>query len=290
MLAPSPRQRLKDLSLNKLIPNILTVLSLCAGMTAIRFGVLGHYEAAVIAIMFAAIFDGLDGRIARILGGSTKFGAEMDSLSDVVSFGVAPALLIYQWVMREAGSLGWAIVLFYCVCCALRLARFNTKLVASDAPPWQSRFFIGMPVPAAAGLALTPMIMTFAIGPGIFSTVIVNAVVMAAVALLMVSQVPTYSGKSVRIPHSYVLPLLLLVGLMAAFLVSAPWGTLTAIGAAYLASLPFSFLEYRRLRERSKGAVEAANDADLEEPEPEPEPERAPIGIAEWLNRLSDRR
>ncbi len=285
MLAPSPRQRLKDLSLNKLIPNILTVLSLCAGMTAIRFGVQERYELAVIAIVLAAILDGLDGRIARMLGGSTKFGAEMDSLSDVVGFGVAPALLIYQWVMREAGSFGWAIVLFYCVCCALRLARFNTKL-GSDGPSWASRFFIGVPVPAAAGLALTPMMVTFAVGPGLFSTVIVNALVMLAVAILMVSQVPTYSGKSVRIPHSYVLPILLLVGLLAAFLVSAPWATLTAIAVAYLASLPFSMVEYRHLQERSKDARGALAEPGIEEMPHEP----APVGIAEWLNRLSQRR
>ncbi|MFI4989282.1 MAG: CDP-diacylglycerol--serine O-phosphatidyltransferase [Alphaproteobacteria bacterium] len=246
MLAPSPRQRLKDLSLNKLIPNILTVLSLCAGLTAIRFGVEERFELAVTAIVLAGIFDTLDGRIARMLGGSTKFGAEMDSLSDVVGFGVAPAVLLYEWVMRAAGSIGWALVLFYCVCCALRLARFNTRVGATDLPPWAYRFFTGVPAPAAAGLVLTPMMVSFDLGPGIFSHVFVNAIVIVAVSALMVSQVPTYSGKSIRVPQHYVLPLLLVVGLFAAFLVSAPWSTLTAVAVLYVASIPFSVVEFRR--------------------------------------------
>jgi len=247
MLAPSPRQRLKDFSLNKLIPNILTVLALCAGLTAIRFGIEGRFQPAVIAIVLAGVFDTLDGRIARMLGGSTKFGAEMDSLSDVVGFGVAPAILLYEWVMRAAGSIGWALVMFYCVCCALRLARFNTRLGNSDLPPWAYRFFTGVPAPAAAGLVLTPMMLSFDLGPGLFGHVFVNALVILAVSALMVSQVPTYSGKSVRVPQHYVLPLLLLVGLFAAFLVSAPWSTLTAVAFLYVGSIPVSIIEFRRL-------------------------------------------
>lgn len=251
MLAPSPRQRLKDLSFNKLIPNILTVLALSAGLTAIRFGLHEQFQPAVAAIVLAGIFDALDGRIARMLGGSTKFGAEMDSLSDVVSFGVAPAVLLYEWVMRAAGSIGWALVLLYCVCCALRLARFNTRLGASDMPPWAYKFFTGTPAPAAAGLVLTPMMVTFDLGPGIFSTVIVNALVLVGVSALMVSQVPTYSGKSIRVPQRYVLPLLLVVGLFTAFLVGAPWSTLTVIALLYIGSIPVSVIEFRRLVKQS---------------------------------------
>jgi CDP-diacylglycerol--serine O-phosphatidyltransferase len=247
MLAPSPRQRLKDLSINKLIPNILTVLALCAGLTAIRFGIQERFDLGVVAILLAAVLDTLDGRIARMLGGSTKFGAEMDSLSDVIGFGVAPAVLLYEWVMRAAGSVGWALVLLYCVCCALRLARFNTRLGASDLPPWAYKFFTGVPAPAAAGLVLTPMMVSFEVGPGLFSHVFVNAIVIVAVSALMISQVPTYSGKSIRVPQHYVLPLLLVVGLLAAFLVGAPWSTLTAIALLYVGSIPFSVVEFRRL-------------------------------------------
>ncbi|HLI11201.1 MAG TPA: CDP-diacylglycerol--serine O-phosphatidyltransferase [Alphaproteobacteria bacterium] len=261
MLAPSPRHRLKDFSLNKLIPNILTVLALCAGLTAIRFGLQQRFEPAVIAIMLAGIFDALDGRIARMLGGSTKFGAEMDSLSDVVSFGVAPSMVLYQWTMRSAGSIGWALVLIFSVCCALRLARFNTKLGAGDLPPWAYRFFTGVPAPAGAGLVLTPMMITFDLGPGgIFGTAFVNGIIIVAVSMLMVSQIPTYSGKSIRIPQRYVLPLLLLVGLFAAFLVAAPWSTLPFIALVYVASIPLSLLEFRRLARQTRAATRAGDE------------------------------
>lgn len=251
MLAPTPRPRFKDISLNKLIPNILTVLALCAGLTAIHFGLQGRFEPAVVAIVISGLLDALDGRIARMLGGSTKFGAEMDSLSDMVCFGVAPAVLLYQWVMSAAGSVGWAVVLLYCVCCALRLARFNTRLGISDLPPWGYRFFTGVPAPAAAGLVLTPMMMSFEIGPGFFSHVIVNGLVLIAVSALMISRVPTYSGKSIRVSQSYVLPLLLIVGLLAGLIVGAPWLTLTAIGVLYVGSIPFSIWEFRRLERQS---------------------------------------
>jgi CDP-diacylglycerol--serine O-phosphatidyltransferase len=261
MLAPTPRQRLKDLSLNKLIPNILTVLALCAGLTAIRFGLQGRYEQAVAAIVIAALLDTLDGRIARMLGGSTKFGAEMDSLSDVIGFGVAPAVLLYQWAMNGAGGIGWALVLLYCVCCALRLARFNTKPGVSEAPPWAARFFTGVPAPAAAGLVLTPMMISFETGPGFFSSVFVNALVIVGVSALMVSRVPTYSGKSIRVPQPYVLPLLLFVGLLAGLLVGSPWITITALALAYVGSIPFSLREYRTL-ERHLASL-APDDSEL---------------------------
>jgi CDP-diacylglycerol--serine O-phosphatidyltransferase len=262
MLAPSPRQRLKDLSFNKLIPNILTVLALCAGLTAIRFGLQGRFEQAVVAIVIAAILDALDGRIARMLGGSTKFGAEMDSLSDVIGFGVAPAMLLYEWVMKAAGGIGWAVVLLYCVCCALRLARFNTRLGVSDLPPWGYKFFTGVPAPAAAGLVLTPMMVSFEIGPGLFSHVVVNALVIVGVSALMVSRVPTYSGKSIRVPQRYVLPLLLLVGVLAGLLVGAPWSTMTGVALVYVGSIPFSLLEFRRLARQSGHVTTVVHDPD----------------------------
>lgn len=262
MLAPTPRPRFKDLSLNKLIPNILTVLALCAGLTAIRFGLQGRLEPAVVAIVIAAMLDALDGRIARMLGGSTKFGAEMDSLSDIVCFGVAPAVLLYEWTMSSAGSIGWAVVLLYCVCCALRLARFNTRLGTSDLPPWAYRFFTGVPAPAAAGLVLTPMMVSFEIGPGFFSHVIVNGLVIVAVSALMISRVPTYSGKSIRVPQSYVLPLLLIVGLLAGLIVGAPWSTLTAIALMYVGSIPFSMVEFRRLERQTGRSLSAEKNTD----------------------------
>ena len=241
------RPRLRDQSLNRLIPNILTVLALCAGLTSIRFAFQERWEMAVFAIVIAGVLDGLDGRIARLLDGSSKFGAELDSLSDFLAFGVAPALLLYYWTMKSVVGLGWALALLFAVCCALRLARFNTKVDNADLPAWTGRFFTGVPAPAGAGLALLPVFATFEFGSGFFDHPIVTGGAMVAVSLLMVSRVPTFSFKRIKVPHDYVLPTLLGVGLFAAFLVGLPWLTLMAVGVLYLASLPLSYVAHRRL-------------------------------------------
>ncbi|MCP4330013.1 MAG: CDP-diacylglycerol--serine O-phosphatidyltransferase [Alphaproteobacteria bacterium] len=246
------RPRLRDLPINRMIPNVLTILALCAGLTAIRFGLQERWEAAVIAIVVAGIFDGLDGRIARMLGQTSKFGAELDSLSDIVCFGVAPAVLVFFWSLHEAGSVGWAAVMLFAVCCALRLARFNTRLEKPDRPVWANRFFTGAPAPAGAGLAIWPMIMSFGFQSEVFRSPIITGIVLVAVAALMVSQLPTFSLKHDRIPRHFVLPILLAVGLLAGFFASAPWLTLTAVGLAYIVSIPFSYRMYRRLRAASQ--------------------------------------
>ncbi|MFZ5792779.1 MAG: CDP-diacylglycerol--serine O-phosphatidyltransferase [Pseudomonadota bacterium] len=262
--------RLRDQSFNRLIPNILTLLALCAGLTGIRFGLQERWEAAVAAIVIAAILDGLDGRIARLLDSTSKFGAELDSLSDFVSFGVAPAMLLYFWNLSETGAPGWAAVLLYCVCCGLRLARFNTKLDNADLPAWTGRFFMGVPAPAAAGLVLTPMIAALAFGPSWFDTPWLSGLAAVVVAGLMVSRLPTYSFKRIKVPQHYVLPTLLGVGALAAFLASSPWLTMLGIAALYLATLPMSWLAYRRL---SGGAAAAgplpgpADEAEIDEPD-----------------------
>src|SRR3546814_6340099 len=160
---PGPRRR--DQSINRLIPKILTVSALCACLTSIRFALQDRWELAVLAIVIAGILDGLDGRIARLLDGASKFGAELDSLADFISFGVAPALVLYYWTMYAAGGLGWALSLLYAVCCALRLARFNTKLDNADLPAWPIPFFPRVPAPAGAGLSLLPLLATFQFGP-----------------------------------------------------------------------------------------------------------------------------
>lgn len=257
--------RLRDQSFNRLIPNILTLLALCAGLTSIRFGLLARWEAAVIAIVIAAVLDGLDGRIARLLDSTSRFGAELDSLADFVSFGVAPAMLLYFWNLQQAGSLGWAAVLLFCICCGLRLARFNTKLDNADLPAWTSRYFMGVPAPAAAGLVLLPMIASFEFGRDSFGQTWIVGVVTVAVALLMISRLPTYSFKRIKVAHHLVLPTLIGVGAFAAFLVSSTWNTLIAIGLLYLGSLPASYLSYRRLARTISPPPIA--DAVLEEPE-----------------------
>lgn len=241
--------RIPGLTINKLIPNILTMLALCSGLTAIRFGVHGRWEAAVTMVLVAAIFDGLDGRVARLLHGTSKFGAELDSLSDFISFGVAPAIVLYFWTMQGAGGIGWALVLLFSACCALRLARFNTMLGQSDLPPFAYNFFTGVPAPAGAGLALLPMMASFHFGPdSLFESPLLTGVVLVGVSLLMVSTIPTFSGKRFRIPTPYVIPVLLAVGVLTAFMVSAPWTTLTVIGVLYAGSIPFSVRAFHRLR------------------------------------------
>ncbi|MBF0168477.1 MAG: CDP-diacylglycerol--serine O-phosphatidyltransferase [Alphaproteobacteria bacterium] len=244
--------RLKGLSLNHMIPNMLTLLALCAGLTSIRFGLQEKWEHAVIAIVLAGILDGLDGRVARLLKGTSKFGAELDSLSDFVCFGVAPAILMYQWTLKDAGSLGWALALLFPVCSALRLARFNTMIGQADLPPYAYNFFTGVPAPAAAGMALLPLMLSFELGNAFFGSRVLVGAVLVLVAFLMVSRLPTFSFKGVRIPHPYVLPALLGLALVAAFSITAPWVTLPAIGLSYAASIPFALKSYRDLERKAQ--------------------------------------
>lgn len=254
MLRP-PRMRMRvkpiTLSLNRMIPNILTLLAVCAGMTGIRFAITDKFEAAVTAIIVAGILDGLDGRIARLLKGTSSFGAQLDSLSDFVSFGVAPAVVLYIWTMAQLQSFGWAVVLMFAVCCGLRLARFNTQLGA-ELPPYAYNFFQGVPAPAGAGLVMMPMFLSFEFGSAFFRSPYVNAVAIAAVAALMVSRVPTFALKRFRVPSEWALPLLLLVGALAAFMTTEPWLTLIVIGALYIGSFPVSIRSYRRLRQTAE--------------------------------------
>jgi CDP-diacylglycerol--serine O-phosphatidyltransferase len=252
-------RRIAGLSFNKLIPNILTLLALCAGLTAIRFGLHQKWEMGVLSILLAGLLDGLDGRIARLLQGTSKFGAELDSLSDFVSFGVAPAMLLYFWSMQRAGGIGWALVLLYAVCMALRLARFNTMIGEPDLPVWAYNFFTGVPAPAAAGLVMLPMMLSFQSDHiDLFNHPIVNAAMLVGVSFLMVSKIPTYSGKRLRVPHAYVLPVMLVMALMAAFLVTAPWSTVTGLIFVYAATIPFSAASFARLKKQTE---------DLEGPE-----------------------
>jgi CDP-diacylglycerol---serine O-phosphatidyltransferase len=241
-------QRLSGLSINRMVPNILTLLALCAGMTAIRFAVNANFVGSVYAIIAAGIFDGLDGRIARLLKSTSSFGAELDSLSDFVSFGVAPAAVLYLWTMSALHAAGWAIVLFFAVCCALRLARFNTQAHA-DLPAYPAPFFTGVPAPAGAGLVMVPMFLSFEWGDWLFRSPYLNAVTVSGVALLMVSRVPTVSLKRIRIPHDLVVPTLLAVGVLAAFFTTAPWPTLTLIGIVYVGSIPVTVRAYYRSRQ-----------------------------------------
>ncbi|HEY3911969.1 MAG TPA: CDP-diacylglycerol--serine O-phosphatidyltransferase [Stellaceae bacterium] len=266
MRRPRP-PRLADFSINRMVPNVLTLLALCAGMTAIRFAMNGNFVGAVFAIIVAGIFDGLDGRIARLLKSTSSFGAELDSLSDFVSFGVAPASVLYLWTMSSLRGLGWAIVLFYAVCCALRLARFNTE-IGSNRPAYASPFFTGVPAPAGAGLVMVPMFLSFQWGDWLFRSPYLNAVTVVGVALLMVSKVPTVSLKRLRVPNHLVVPTLLGIGVLAAFVTTAPWPTLTAIGVVYVGSIPLTMRAYERLRRAAEGRRNAPADSAALAPPP----------------------
>jgi CDP-diacylglycerol---serine O-phosphatidyltransferase len=267
--------RLSGLSVNRMVPNILTLLALCAGMTAVRFAMGGNFQAAVFSIIAAGIFDGLDGRMARLLKATSSFGAELDSLSDFVSFGVAPAAVLYLWTLSELHGLGWAIALLYAVCCALRLARFNTE-TSAELPSYAAPFFTGAPAPAGAGLVMVPMFLSFEWGDWLFRSPFLNAVTVTGIALLMVSKVPTVSLKRIRIPHHLVVPTLLGFGVATAFLTTEPWLTLTVVGIIYVSSIPLTIRSYYRLKR-------AALTRKAETPEhpaaiPLPTPATFPVG------------
>ena len=253
-----PPKQLGKLPLNTLAPNILTIIALCSGLTAIRFALLGQFKFAVGAIAVAALFDMLDGRVARLLKGASKFGAELDSLSDFLSFGVAPAMVLYFWTLHDLGSgnTGWLVVLAYSVCTALRLARFNTALEDVEKPQWTGSFFTGIPSPAGAGIALLFLIISLEFESDFFRSPALNAIWLLLVGGMMISQVPTYSFKRVRVPRQYVGLVLLAAGLLAAALLNQPWVTLALLGTAYLATIPFSIRAYDRFR---RGDAEAAN-------------------------------
>jgi CDP-diacylglycerol--serine O-phosphatidyltransferase len=269
-----PRMRVRrvtSFSINRMIPNVLTLLALCAGMSAIRYAVIGKFEAAVIAIIIAGILDGLDGRMARLLKANSSFGAQLDSLSDFLSFGAAPAIVLYFWTLAQLGALGWVIALFFAACCALRLARFNTQLDV-ELPPYAYNFFTGVPAPAGAGLVIITMFIAFEWGDAVARSPWLNAVIVAATAALMVSRVPTVSLKRVRIHHDYVVPALLVVGVLAAFLTTAPWPVMAALGLVYLGSMPFSIARFYTLKRTYEAPQPAATAAPTTEGAAPPTP------------------
>jgi len=259
------RGRRKTMPFNQLFPNILTVLALCSGLTANRFAIGESYERAVIALVIACFMDGIDGLVARLLRGTTKFGAELDSLSDAISFGMVPALLLYLWSMQHAGTIGWALCLLYAVCCVLRLARFNTHIGDPGLPNWALNYFTGVPSPAAAGLAILPMILSFYFDAGVFNHPAVVGTFLAVVSFLMVSKVPTFSVKRLRVPRQFALPMMILVALATGFLVTETWVTLGIMGVLYLASIPVSIVTFMRLSRRGGPTQEELAEAEADD-------------------------
>jgi CDP-diacylglycerol---serine O-phosphatidyltransferase len=243
------RRRFNQVPIRFLLPNLITLLALCSGITAIRLAIEGRFELAVSAVMIAIVLDAIDGRLARLLKGTSRFGAELDSLADFVNFGVAPAVLIFQWSLNGIKGAGWVAALTFAVCCALRLARFNVAIDDPDRPAWLTNFFTGAPAPAGAGLAMAPMYLGFlgAVEDGHAIKWLVMPYIVA-VALLLVSRIPTYSGKTLgaRVSRDLVLPILGVAAFFVVVLMTYPWETLTMLALTYLALIPFAIRSHRR--------------------------------------------
>lgn len=246
-----PLPKIRPLPVRSLVPNMLTILALCAGLTAINFALGGDFRSAVIALTLAGVLDGLDGRVARLLDGATRFGAELDSLSDFANFGVAPVIVIYLWSLSDLGGFGWIVVLSFCICCALRLARFNVALEDPDRPVWRQNYCVGVPAPAAAGLCIAPFFLSFLGVEGIRDWSFFLALYTLFISFLMISQIPTFSGKGLKVKRDQVLPVLLLVALFASLLLIYPWQTLATCAVVYWVSIPVAVRWYNKDRARS---------------------------------------
>ncbi|RWB51786.1 MAG: phosphatidylcholine/phosphatidylserine synthase [Mesorhizobium sp.] len=248
--------RIREIPMRMVLPNLVTVLAICAGLSGIRFAFEDRFEPAVVMVLLAAFLDGIDGRLARMLKATSKFGAQMDSLADIVNFGVAPALVLYAFLLDRAGSPGWIAALLFTIACGMRLARFNVLADDTDQPAWQSEYFVGVPAPAGAVLVMLPLYLYFlrlGLEPSRPAAFIATGFTVL-VAFLLVSRLPVYSGKSVKVPGDRVLPVILGVVLYILLLMAYPWYTLTASVAGYLIFLPFSVRAYskRAMREGEK--------------------------------------
>lgn len=248
--ADAAGRRIGGISLRAFPPNAITVLALCFGLTGVRFAIGGQFEYAVGAVVLAGVLDGMDGRIARLLNAQSKFGAELDSLSDVIAFGVAPAMILFLWSLDEAPKFGWTAALALAVCCALRLARFNSRMDADFQPHKSAGFMTGIPAPAGAGLSFVPVYLWLVTENDLFQQWYVVMPWAVGVAMLMISAIPTYSWSSFRLRRSWRLFALAGVGLFGAALVTAPWWTLLGVCAVYLTLLPFGIASYARVRRR----------------------------------------
>jgi CDP-diacylglycerol--serine O-phosphatidyltransferase len=279
---PFRRRRFKAIPVRTLLPNLITLLALCAGLTAIRMAVELRLDLALGAIVLAAALDGIDGRIARLLKGTSRFGAELDSLADFVNFGVTPALILYFWGLHDLRSVGWIASLVFAICAALRLARFNVMIDDPTKPAWAGNFFTGIPAPAGAITVLLPIYLSFLGLPDNLATVWFTFVYTLVIALLMVSRLPVFSGKRVgkRVPPEVVLPLFVVAVLFVALLISYPWIVLSIGTIAYLACLPLGYRAYRGYERRDvEEAKKAAAEAEPFAPPTAPDGEERPARL-----------
>ena len=252
-MTPPPREAARrGIPLRAVIPNAVTALALCTGLTAVRFAIAGEWSYAVYAIVAAGVLDGLDGRIARALKGQSRFGAELDSLSDVIAFGVSPAIVLHLWALQHWPRLGWVFALAYAVCMALRLARFNARIDVEDQPHKSAGFLTGVPAPAGAGLLLLPLILWLA-SEGAWGWLRDYRIVApwaALIAFLAISSLATFSWTLFRLRRSVRFEAIVVIALLGGALVSAPWETLSVVAILYLLSIPLSVLSFSRVRRR----------------------------------------
>src|SRR6476659_3762642 len=270
------RRRFRLIPVRTLVPNLITLLALCAGLTAIRLAMEEKLEWALAAIVFAALLDGIDGRVARMLKGTSRFGAELDSLADFVNFGVAPALILYFWGLHELGNAGWIAAMVFAISTGLRLARFNVMIDDPNKPAWAGNFFVGVPAPAGAITVLLPIYVYLLCMPRLAFVAPVTLVYTLGIAFLMVSRLPVFSGKRVgkRIAPEMVLPVFVAVVLFFALLVAYPWEVLTLGTVAYLGGLPFGWVAYRDYQRKDAATASAAPASP--DARPRPQGEEAP--------------
>jgi CDP-diacylglycerol--serine O-phosphatidyltransferase len=237
--------------ISRLFPNMITIAGLCCGLSAIRFAMLGRWEMAVAFIIAAALIDGMDGRVARMLGATSVFGAQLDSLSDFLCFGVSPALVLYMWQLHDIKGVGWAVVLFFAVCTALRLARFNTALFDDNKEEWEKQFFVGVPSPAGGILSLLPLIVSLQFDQGFALPPAFAACYVVLVGALMASRIPTYAGKQLRIKHEYIPQFMIASTFLLVIFIIEPWLFLSGLSFIYLVSIYFSARKWRQLKAAS---------------------------------------
>ncbi len=255
------------LTLRALVPNAITAAALCAGLTGIRFAIAGDFERSVQAVILAGLLDGIDGRAARLLKAQSRFGAELDSLADSISFGVAPALIIYLWALQALPSFGWFAALAFAICCVLRLARFNARIDLADQPHKSAGFLTGVPAPVGAGLAFLPIYLWIATGQEEFAAPLMVALWLALIAFLMISSLPTLSWGRMRPRKNIRLEVIALVGLAVAALLIEPWFTLVAISVIYLLLIPVGLVSYARVkRQRAARSPSSAGQSAGAEP------------------------
>jgi CDP-diacylglycerol---serine O-phosphatidyltransferase len=251
-----PRLR-SGLTLRAMVPNAITAAALCMGLTGIRFAITGEWEKSILAVVIAGVLDGIDGRIARLLKAQSRFGAELDSLADNVSFGVAPALILFLWSLQDLPRLGWFAALAFAIGCALRLARFNARIDLADEPRKEAGFLTGVPAPVGAGLAFLPMYLWIATGREEFRDPLAVSLWLVAVGFLLISAIPTLSWGRLRPRRSVRLEVLAFFGLVGAALLTEPWWTLVGICVVYLALVPVAMLQYAKVRRQRAAAGDA---------------------------------